>query len=71
MVIEDLTWPDHARYLAYRTFGFLKIDALKSLYISVVGSHLVYCSHVRASKTSMMMMEIEKVQRRASRFNVT
>lgn len=32
MVIKDLTWPDRARYLAYRTFGFLKIKTRSSRY---------------------------------------
>lgn len=34
MVIKDLTWPDHARYLAYRTLGFLKIKTHSSRYTS-------------------------------------
>ena len=32
MIIKDLTWPDRARYLAYRTFGFLKIKTRASRY---------------------------------------
>ena len=32
MVIKDLTWPDRARCLAYRTFGFLKIKTRSSRY---------------------------------------
>ena len=40
----------------------------KLLYIFLVHSHLCRCSQVWAPQTSMLMMEVEEVQRRASRF---
>ena len=38
-------------------------DGLKLLYISLVHSHFCHCSQVWAPQTSMLMMEVEKVQR--------
>ena len=77
MVTEDLTRSNHVRYVtakANRMLGFIKRncagiinkDALKLLYVSLVLSHLCHCSPVRAPQTPMLMMEVEKVQRRAS-----
>ena len=79
MVTKDLTWSNHVRYVtakANRMLGFIKRncagiinkDALKLLYVSLVRYHLCLCSQVWAPQTSMLMMEVEKVQRRASRF---
>ena len=79
MVTKDLTWSNHVRYVtakANRMLGFIKRncagiinkDALKLLYVSLVRSHLCHCSEVWAPQTSMLMMEVEKVQRHASRF---
>ena len=79
MVTKDLTWYNHVRYVtakANRMLGFIKRncagisnkDALKLLYISLVRSHLCHCSQVWAPQSSMLMITVEKVQRRASRF---
>ena len=48
--------------------GIISKDALKRLYISLVRSHLCHCSQVWAPQTPMLMTEVEKVQRRATRF---
>ena len=79
MVTKDLSWSNHAREVtakANRMLGFIKRncagiinkDELKLLYVSLVRSHLCRCSQIWAPQTSMLMMEVEKVQRRASRF---
>ena len=79
MVTKDLTWSNHVRYVtakANRMLGFIRRncagiinkDALKLLYISLVRSHLFHCSQVWAPQTLMLMMEVEKAQRHASRF---
>ena len=79
MVTKDLRWSNHVRYVtskANRMLGFIKSncvgiinkDALKLLYVSLVHSYCCHCSQVWAPETSMLMMEVEKVQRRASRF---
>ena len=81
MVTKDLTWSNHVRCVtakANRMLGFItrncagiiNKDALKLLYISLVRSHLCHCCQVWAPKTSMLMMEVEKVQRRASRLRI-
>ena len=73
MVTKDLTWSNHVRYVsatANHMLGFIKTncagiinkDVLKLLYVSLVCSHL--CQH----QTSMLIMEVERVQRRASQF---
>ena len=79
LVTKDLTWSSHIRSVAAkanRMLGFIKRncagkitkEALKLLYISLVRSHLCYCSQVWAPQTPTLMVEIEKVQRRATRF---
>ena len=79
MVTKDLTWSNHVRYVTAKAncmLGFIKRnrariinkDVLKLLYVSLVRSHLCHCSQVWAPQTSMLMMEVGKVQRRATRF---
>ena len=78
-VTKDLKWSDHVRYVtakAHRMIGFIKRNCpeiinkkvLKLFYTSMVRSHLCHASEVWAPQTPMLIIEVEKVQRRASLF---
>ena len=55
-------------FIKRKCTGIFNKDALKLLYIFLVRSHLCHCSQVWAPQTPMLMIEVEKVQARASRF---
>ena len=48
--------------------GDLNKDALKLLYVSLVRSNLGYASQLWAPESSTLMIEVENIQRRATRF---
>ena len=80
IVCKDTNWAEHLTAIvskANRMLGFLKrncagildIKALKLLYLSLVRSHLSYCSQVWAPQSVVKdILVIESVQRRATRF---
>ena len=69
-LISDVSQPLIITFSSPRILIILVVqyDALKLLYISLVPSHLCQCSQVWAPQTSLLMMKVKKVQRRASRF---
>ncbi len=81
-VSHNLTWADHIANViskANRMLGFLRrhcskgvsCDIQKTLYISLVRSHLIYASQVWSPclrGSIYLMRSLEKVQRRATRF---
>ena len=80
IVCKDTNWAEHLTAIASkanRMLGFLKRNcagildskALKLLYLSLVRSHLSYCSQVWAPQSVVKdILLIESVQRRATRF---
>lgn len=81
-VSHDLTWADHITIIvakANRMLGFLRrhcsggvsYDTQKTLYVSLVRSHLTYASQVWTPcllGSIHLMRSVERVQRRATRF---
>ena len=79
VISSDLKWSDHISSVvakANRMLGFIKRnctndlnkDSLKLLYMSLVRSHLCYASQLWAPQSPTLMIEVENIQRRATRF---
>ena len=78
-VSKDLKWTVHIAHVVAkfnRMLGFLKRnclgdlkkECLKLLYISLVRSNLCYTSRLWATQSPTLMLEVENIQRRATRF---
>ena len=78
-VLKDLKWTAHIAQVvakSKRMLGFLKRncsgdlnkESLKLLYISLVCSNLCYASQLWAPQSPTLMLELENIQRRATRF---
>ena len=78
-VCSDLTWSAHINNIcssAYRSLNLIRrntpaslsIQLKKSLYLSLVRSHLSYCSQLWRPYLVKDFTKLEKVQRRATRF---
>ena len=78
-VSKDLKWTAHIAHVvakSNRMLGFLKRncwgdlnkESLKLLYISLVCSNLCYASQLWAPQSPTLMLEVENIQRRATRF---
>ena len=78
-VSKDLKWTVHIAHVvakSNRMLGFLKRNCLgdlkkgclKLLYISLVRSNLCYTSQLWATQSPTLMLEVENIQRRATRF---
>ena len=75
---NDLSWSRHCDYIvskAYRTFGMIRhafktssIPAKCKLYLSLVRSHLSYCSPVWRPQHARDIISLERVQRRATKY---
>ena len=79
LVTKHLKWNSHvlaACSKANRMLGFLRISAFdthdqrarKLLYLSLVRSNLAYCSQVWAPQAVNLILDIERIQRRATKF---
>ena len=79
-VLKDLKWTAHIAHVvakSNRVLGFIKKncsgdlneESLRLLYISLVRSNLCYISQLWAPQSSMLMLEVENIQRRATGFN--
>ena len=81
LVTKHLKWPWNSQVLAAcskakRMLGFLRRSAFdtddqrarKLLYLSVVRSNLAYCSQVWASQAVNLILDTERIQRRATKF---
>ena len=78
-VLKDLKWTAHIAQVvakSKRMLGFLKRnclgdlnkESLKLLYISIVCSNLSYALQLWAPQSPTLMLELENIQRRATRF---
>lgn len=56
------------RFLKRNCSGDLKKDSLKLLYVSLLRSNLCYASQLWAPQSPTLMLEVENIQRRATRF---
>ena len=79
LISDTLSWSDHIHLItskAYKMLGLIRrsfSDTLsvfnkKSLYISLVRSHLLYCSVIWRPHLSKYIKLFERVQRRASKY---
>ena len=76
---SDLSWSAHVHYItskAYKMLGLIRrsfsssipVSTKKILYISLVRSHLLYCSVVWRPHLRKDILLIERVQRRATKY---
>ena len=79
VITNDLKWSDHISAvvaMANRMLGFIKRictgdlnkDALRLLCVSLVRSNLGYASQLWAPQSPNLMIEVENIQKRATRF---
>ena len=79
LISDTLSWSDHIHRItskAYKMFGLvhrsfsnkLPVSVKKSLYLSLVRSHLMYCSVIWRPYLCKDIILLEKIQRRASKF---
>ena len=78
---SDLSWKNHYNYImskAYRMLGLLRrvfssvtcVSSKRLLYLSLVRSHLMFCSPLWRPQFIADIKQLESVQRRATRFIV-
>ena len=79
LITDTLSWSDHIHLItskAYKMLGLIRrsfsntlsVFNKKSLYVSLVKSHLLYCSVIWRPHLRKDIMLLERVQRRASKF---
>ena len=79
MMRVDLSWTDHYNHLcskAYRSLNLIRrtlsasspTSLKKQLYISLVRSHLCYCSQIWRPRFIKDITNIERIQRKATKF---
>ena len=77
LITDTLSWSDHIHLItskAYKMLGLIRrsfavsVSNKKSLYVSLVKSHLLYCSVIWRPHLRKDIMLLERVQRRASKF---
>jgi hypothetical protein len=79
LVTSNLSWSDHIiniKAKAMRNLGFIKrtlgykspLQARKLLYLSLVRSHLLYCSQIWSPLMRRDVLSMESVQRSASKY---
>lgn len=78
LITTDLTWTTHHNQIvskAYRVLGLIRrsfstniIEIKKQLYLSLVRSHLVYCSVLWRPYQIKDILLLERVQRRATKY---
>ena len=76
---DDLSWSSHYDHMsakAYKALGFIRrtitasasVSIKKALFISLVRSHLTFCSQIWRPYLLKDMRHLEQIQRRASKF---
>ena len=81
IINKDLSWSDQYKHIsgrAYKLLGLLRrtfgnsasITTKKTLYLSLVRSQLVYCSQLWRPYLINHIVQLERIQRRATRFIV-
>ena len=79
LISDTLSWSDHIHCItskAYKMLGLVRrsfsnklpVSVKKSLYLSLVRSHLMYCSVIWRPHLCKDIILLEKIQRRASKF---
>ena len=79
LISDTLSWSDHNHRItskAYKMLGLVRrsfsnklpVSVKKSLYLSLVRSHLMYCSVIWWPHLCKDIILLEKIQRRASKF---
>ena len=78
IISSDLSWSNHYRHIitsAYKSLGLIRrsftttsISAKRQLYLSLIRSHLTYCSPVWRPHLIKDITLLKKVQKRATKF---
>ena len=79
IISDDLSWSSHYDHMsakAYKALGFIRriitasasVSIKKALFISLVRSHLTFCSQIWRPYLLKDMRHLEQIQRRASKF---
>ena len=68
-IYEQITKANRMLGMLKRSTGKLKnVDTRRCLYLTLVRSHLAYASQVWSPQNTTMCMELERIQRRATKF---